>query len=109
MRDLQEVFADPQTQSRDMLVELQHAAAGLVKLTGTPIKFYDTPGSVRTPMLAGFVGGDEDALEGMGKMSPIGRLGTPEEIAESIVWLCTDASSFVTGAAVTVDGGVMAT
>ena len=42
-------------------------------------------------------------------MSPIGRLGTPEEIAESIVWLCTDASSFVTGAAVTVDGGVMAT
>lgn len=67
------------------------------------------PGSVRTPMLAGFVGGDEDALEGMGKMSPIGRLGTPAEIAESIVWLCTDASSFVTGAAVTVDGGVMAT
>ena len=67
------------------------------------------PGSVRTPMLAGFVGGDEDALEGMGKMSPIGRLGTPAEIAEAIVWLCTDASSFVTGAAVTVDGGVMAT
>ena len=67
------------------------------------------PGSVRTPMPAGFVGGDEDALEGMGKMSPIGRLGTPAEIAEAIVWLCTDASSFVTGAAVTVDGGVMAT
>jgi len=49
VRDLQEVFADPQTQSRDMLVELQHAVAGLVKLTGTPLKFSDTPGSVRTP------------------------------------------------------------
>lgn len=49
VRDLQEVFADPQTQSRDMLVELQHAVAGMVKLTGTPLKFSDTPGSVRTP------------------------------------------------------------
>lgn len=67
------------------------------------------PGSVRTPMLEGFTGGDEGALQGMGKMQPIGRLGTPDEIAEAIVWLCSDSSAFVTGVALPVDGGVMAT
>lgn len=66
------------------------------------------PGNVRTPMLAGFAG-DEAALEGMGKMTPIGRLGTPEEIAEAAVWLCSDAASYVTGHAFAVDGGVLAT
>jgi formyl-CoA transferase/CoA:oxalate CoA-transferase len=49
VRDLHEVFTDPQTQARDMLVELEHAAAGLLKVTGTPLKFSETPGSVRTP------------------------------------------------------------
>lgn len=67
------------------------------------------PGSVRTPMLEGFTGGDEAALQGMGKMQPIGRLGTPDEIGEAIAWLCSDAASFVTGVALPVDGGVMAT
>lgn len=67
------------------------------------------PGSVRTPMLEGFTGGDEGALQGMGTMQPIGRLGTPDEIGEAIAWLCSDAASFVTGVALPVDGGVMAT
>ncbi|HUR33662.1 MAG TPA: CoA transferase [Vicinamibacterales bacterium] len=49
VRDLHEVFTDPQTSARDMLVELEHAAAGVLKMTGTPLKFSDTPGSVRTP------------------------------------------------------------
>jgi crotonobetainyl-CoA:carnitine CoA-transferase CaiB-like acyl-CoA transferase len=49
VRDLKEVFSDPQTQAREMLVELEHAAAGMLKMTGTPLKFSDTPGSVRTP------------------------------------------------------------
>jgi len=38
-------------------------------------------------------------------MSPAGRKGRPEEIAEAILWLCSDAASFVTGHAMTVDGG----
>jgi NAD(P)-dependent dehydrogenase (short-subunit alcohol dehydrogenase family) len=67
------------------------------------------PGNVRTQMLEGFAGGDEDTLQGMGRMQPIGRLGTPDEIAEAIVWLCSDAASFVTGHAMAVDGGVLAT
>jgi NAD(P)-dependent dehydrogenase (short-subunit alcohol dehydrogenase family) len=39
---------------------------------------------------------------------PIGRLGTPEEIAQAVVWLCSDASSFVTGHALIADGGYTA-
>ena len=66
------------------------------------------PGTIRTPMLRGFVGGDEETLEKMGRRAPIGRIGEPEEIAEAIVWLCTDAASFVTGHALEADGGVAA-
>jgi NAD(P)-dependent dehydrogenase (short-subunit alcohol dehydrogenase family) len=67
------------------------------------------PGNVRTPMLEGFAGGDQKALEGMGRVTPIGRLAEPAEIAEAIVWLCSGAASFVTGHAMAVDGGVLAT
>jgi NAD(P)-dependent dehydrogenase (short-subunit alcohol dehydrogenase family) len=66
------------------------------------------PGTIRTPMLRGFVGGDEETLEKMGRRAPIGRIGEPEEVAEAIVWLCSDAASFVTGHALEADGGVAA-
>jgi NAD(P)-dependent dehydrogenase (short-subunit alcohol dehydrogenase family) len=39
---------------------------------------------------------------------PIGRLGTADEIAQAVVWLCSDASSFVTGHALIADGGYTA-
>ncbi|MGZ4682070.1 MAG: SDR family NAD(P)-dependent oxidoreductase [Acidimicrobiales bacterium] len=67
------------------------------------------PGSIHTPMLEGFVDGTQSALQGMGTVTPMGRLGTPAEIAEAIVWLCSDAASYVTGHAMAVDGGVLAT
>jgi NAD(P)-dependent dehydrogenase (short-subunit alcohol dehydrogenase family) len=66
------------------------------------------PGSVRTPMLRSFVGGDEAALEKMGRRAPIGRLGEPDEIAAAVVWLLSDDASFVTGSALEADGGVAA-
>ena len=66
------------------------------------------PGSVRTPMLRGFVGGDEAVMEKMGGRAPMGRLGEPEEIAEAVVWLLSDAARFVTGNALAPDGGVAA-
>ncbi|HJR25812.1 MAG TPA: SDR family oxidoreductase [Acidimicrobiales bacterium] len=66
------------------------------------------PGSIRTPMLRGFVGGDEELLERMGRHSPMGRLGEPDEVAEAIVWLLSDAARFVTGECLAADGGVAA-
>ncbi len=63
------------------------------------------PGSVRTPMLEGFLGGDERVERAMTAGVPIGRLGTPDEIAAAIVWLCSDAASYMVGHALVVDGG----
>lgn len=92
----------------------KHAVIGLTKsaaleVAGEGIRVNAVcPGSVRTPMLRGFVGGDEALLEKMGRRSPMGRLGEPEEIAEAIVWLLSDAARFVTGNALSPDGGVAA-
>ena len=49
VRDLGDVFDDPQLAARDMMVEMEHAAAGVVKLLGVPVKLSDTPAAVRTP------------------------------------------------------------
>ena len=63
------------------------------------------PGSVRTPMLEGFMGGDERMERAMTAGVPMGRLGAPAEIAEAIVWLCSDAASYMVGHALVCDGG----
>jgi NAD(P)-dependent dehydrogenase (short-subunit alcohol dehydrogenase family) len=65
------------------------------------------PGSTRTPMLESFMGGDERVERMMTRSVPLGRLGRPEEIAEAVVWLCSDAASFVVGHALAVDGGAV--
>lgn len=65
------------------------------------------PGSTRTPMLEGFMGGDEKLERMLTRPIPVGRLGRPEEIAEAVVWLCSDAASFVVGQALAVDGGTI--
>jgi len=44
----------------------------------------------------------------MAAAEPVGRMGQPEEIAETVVWLCSEAASFVTGHAMAVDGGMTA-
>lgn len=63
------------------------------------------PGSARTPMLEGFMGGDPKIERMMTAGVPLGRLATPAEIAAAIVWLCSDAASYLIGHALVVDGG----
>ena len=65
------------------------------------------PSVIRTPMTAQGMS-DPERLERILAVLPIGRVGEPEEIAEAVVWLCSDAASFVTGHAMTVDGGYTA-
>ncbi|MDV2996823.1 MAG: 2,5-dichloro-2,5-cyclohexadiene-1,4-diol dehydrogenase [Chroococcidiopsis sp. SAG 2025] len=63
------------------------------------------PGIIDTPMMDRFTGGTEEGRKGAISQEPIGRAGTPEEIADAVIWLCSDASSFVTGHALVADGG----
>ena len=64
------------------------------------------PGVIRTPMIDRFVSLSPDYNEErIISMEPVGRMGTPEEIAEAVVWLCSDSASFVTGHNMSVDGG----
>jgi NAD(P)-dependent dehydrogenase (short-subunit alcohol dehydrogenase family) len=67
------------------------------------------PGFIRTPILeeAG-IGEGSDRFAAVSALHPVGRMGTPEEVAESVLWLCSDAASFVTGHALLVDGGYVA-
>ena len=66
------------------------------------------PGAVLTPGLQRTFEGRPEVEEWFGAHEPIGRLGEPNEIAEAVVWLCSDAASFVTGVAMPVDGGMVA-
>ena len=93
--------------SKAGVISLTRSAAAEVASTGVRVNCV-CPGSVRTPMLSRFVGGDEKALEAMGKGAPMRRLGEPHEVAEAIVWLLSDKASLVTGAVLSPDGGVAA-
>lgn len=65
------------------------------------------PGGVETDMLTQTVGNDPQFLETFRSMHPIGRIGRPEEIANTIVWLLSDKASFVLGHTLLVDGGIV--
>jgi NAD(P)-dependent dehydrogenase (short-subunit alcohol dehydrogenase family) len=66
------------------------------------------PGTIATPMVDRMSASGELNLDTTLAATPIGRLGSGEEIAAAVLWLCSSASSYVTGVAMPVDGGYTA-
>ncbi len=66
------------------------------------------PAVIRTPMIERAIAHFPRLEQGIIKINPSHRLGEPEEVAEAVLWLCSDAASFTTGATLTVDGGLTA-
>ena len=95
----------------------KHAVVGMTKLAATELAQYKIrvnalcPSPTATEMMAEMERtqspADPDAVRrGVSKMIPLGRYGEPEEIAEAILFLASDASSFITGTAIPIDGGL---
>lgn len=66
------------------------------------------PGAIDTPMVAAMIAKEPETMKDITKEQPIGRLGKPEEIASSVLWLCSPGAGFVIGHALAVDGGYTA-
>lgn len=66
------------------------------------------PGAVDTEMTGRFFGDNEQLRQAVMSMHPVGRIGTAEEIASAVVWLCSPQAGFVTGHALAADGGYTA-
>jgi NAD(P)-dependent dehydrogenase (short-subunit alcohol dehydrogenase family) len=64
------------------------------------------PGLIDTQVARDVVNGDEQAYAEIAKHVPLGRAGKPEEIASTVLWLCSPAASYIVGHALTVDGGM---
>ena len=62
------------------------------------------PGIIDTPMVAGMKENETEAMDALMEQVPIGRLGRAEEIADPVLWLCGQGSTFVIGHALVVDG-----
>ena len=70
------------------------------------------PGRIHTPFVDGFIKKNypdrvDEMFDKLSKTQPIGRMGTPEEVAAAAVFLCSDEASFITGCAYPVDGGTL--
>ena len=90
---------------------------GVVQLTRTAALEFATknirvncvcPGVIRTPMVERLLDNRSFTEEQLNAGEPVGRMGKPEEIAEGVLWLLSDASSFVTGHPLVVDGAWVA-
>lgn len=90
------------------------AKHGVVGLTKTAAIEYSSkgirinaigPAFINTPLLSGM---DESVKQMLVKIHPIGRLGEANEVAELVLWLCSDKASFVTGSYYAIDGGYLA-
>lgn len=100
------------TKNSPAYVSAKHGVVGLTKAAA--LEYADKkirinsigPGYILTPLLTNTL--DQNVLETLATMHPVGRLGESEEVAELILWLASDKSSFVTGSYYAVDGGYLA-
>jgi NAD(P)-dependent dehydrogenase (short-subunit alcohol dehydrogenase family) len=96
-----------------MYAATKHGVVGLTKAAALQLAPHRIrvnavcPGSTDTPMLRELYP-DGSQLEARARRAPLGRLGDPDEVAAAAVWLASPASSYVTGQALAVDGGVTA-
>jgi len=87
--------------------------AGVINLSKTWSRELGRYGIRVNAVAPGFIGTEileampQKILDGMVARTPIGRMGKPEDIANAYVWLASDAASFVTGAVLSVDGGLV--
>jgi NAD(P)-dependent dehydrogenase (short-subunit alcohol dehydrogenase family) len=93
------------------------AKFGVVGLTAVTARHYAAqgvrinavcPGAIDTPMLERIDASAQRLGISQVAENPMGRLGRPDEVAEAVVWLCSDAASFITGQTLTIDGGFLA-
>ncbi|MGO4904248.1 SDR family oxidoreductase [Flavobacterium sp. W20_MBD1_R3] len=95
-------------------VASKHGIVGLTKTTALEFATQGIrvnvvcPGVIQTPMIDRLTGKTKEAIEQFTGLEPMRRFGLPEEIANAVVWLCSDEASFVTGHVMAVDGGFTA-
>jgi NAD(P)-dependent dehydrogenase (short-subunit alcohol dehydrogenase family) len=95
-------------------VAAKHGVAGLTKTAALEFARKGIrvnavcPGFIHTPMVERALDKGTFSEEQIFAVHPMHRMGKPEEIAEAVLWLCSDASSFVTGLPMPVDGGYVA-
>jgi NAD(P)-dependent dehydrogenase (short-subunit alcohol dehydrogenase family) len=95
----------PYAASKAALIGLTRATAGEYAALGIRINCV-LPGPTRTTLWESNLGPDPDAaLRVLSAAAPTGRIGTARELAEAVVWLCSDRASYVHGADLLVDGG----
>ncbi len=98
----------PYVTSKHGVIGLTRAAAAEHARLGIRVNAI-CPGYVQTPLIENNLGVNASQFDDwLQAFVPAGRLGTPEEIANAVVWLCSDASSFVVGHTLAVDGGFLA-
>ncbi|MGI9284171.1 MAG: SDR family oxidoreductase [Pseudomonadales bacterium] len=93
--------------SKAGVIGLTRAAALDYSAKGVRINVLLT-GAINTAMTSEMLRDHPEIAERMRESKPIGRLGEPEEVAQAALWLCSERSSYVTAAAIPVDGGFLA-
>jgi NAD(P)-dependent dehydrogenase (short-subunit alcohol dehydrogenase family) len=94
-------------------VATKHGVVGLTKVAALEFATQGIrinavcPGTTLTGMVQGGIDAGKYTIEGMAALCPMKRIADPDEIAQAVIWLCSDGASFVNGAVIPVDGGTV--